>query len=189
MQQYHFYCSAILTVLLILLHLCLKTAYAILFSSGHRYCLTTVTGRSGSVCVCGSPAGGCQCLRSSTRFFKSHGLEREEKKWVWIIGLLLKEWRREGTSERKWEWDGRNIKDKQILFHFPGHPRAAALVVIMYICASRTPLATAPPINFTILKRNVWSSKCFWRSARSVPGLNFTLISLRIKWCWDLNAA
>lgn len=102
------------------------------FKWTHRYCLTTVTGRSGSVCVCGSPSGRpCQCLCSSTRFFKSHGLQREEKKWVWIIGLLLKEWRREGTSERKWEWDGRNIKDKQIPFHFPGHPRAAALVVIM----------------------------------------------------------
>lgn len=78
-QQYHFYCFTILTASHSPSPL-FENSIRDPFFKTHIYCLTTVISRSRSVCVWGCPSGRpYQCLCSSTRFFKSHGLEREEK--------------------------------------------------------------------------------------------------------------
>lgn len=100
-------------------------------------------------CMCGPWSGRpCQCLCSNTRFFKSQGLERVEKKSMWIIGLLLMEWRRNWTSERKWEWEGRNITSRSHFRSFRGD--FCTLPSVLLLIYSRTSLDFYLDLFFSI---------------------------------------
>ena len=105
-----------------------------------RPLVAAISGISGSACVWPwvrqpACAGVCVCCRA--RFFKSHGLVREEAKtWARIMGLLLEGRRRARTREREWERVGRNIKHDWIRFQpaCQAHPGLLAHCPARCVC-------------------------------------------------------